>query len=150
MVNWKLRRAEPKDAPALACCIDAAYRPYFSWLGRATSPVEENYTEVIALYHVWVAVDQGQIIGGLVLIPKEDHMLLANIAVHPEHQGKGVGQALLELADAEALEQGYQEIRLHTNKAMTENLDMYRRSGWTEMRNSQQEVHKVYMRKLLR
>jgi N-acetylglutamate synthase-like GNAT family acetyltransferase len=112
--------------------------------------MEDNYTLIIALYHVWVAVDQGQVIGGLVLIPKEDHMLLANIAVRPEYQGKGVGQALLELADAEALDQGYQEIRLITNKARIDNLDMYRRSGWTEMQSGEQEVHNIFMRKLLR
>ena len=150
MSNWKLRRAEPQDAPALACCFDAAYRPDPLWSGKSIAPTEENYTLVIALYHVWVAVDQGQVIGGLVLIPKEDYMLLANIAVRPEHQGKGVGQALLELADAEALDQGYQEIRLSTNKAMTDNLDMYRRSGWTEMQSGEQEVYSISMRKLLR
>jgi len=150
MANWKLRRAESQDAPALACCFDAAYHQDPLGVGRSVSPTEENYTLVIALYHVWVAVDQGQVIGGLVLIPKEDHMLLANIALRPEHQGKGVGQALLELADAEAADQGYQEIRLSTNKAMTDNLDMYRRSGWTEMQSGGQEVHTISMRKLLR
>jgi GNAT superfamily N-acetyltransferase len=150
MANWKLRRAESQDAPALAGCFDAAYRHDPLWSGKSVIPMEENYTLVIALYNVWVAVDQEQVIGGLVLIPKEDHLLLANIAVRPEHQGQGVGQALLELADAEALGQGYQEIRLSTNKAMTDNLDMYKRNGWTEMQSSEQEVHTIYMRKLLR
>ena len=107
--------------------------------------MEKNYTEVIELYHVWVAVDQGQIIGGLVLIPKQDHMLLANIAVRPEYQGKGVGRAMLELTDAEALKQGYREIRLHVNRAMTEILEMYRLSGWTEIQNCEQEVHKMLL-----
>jgi N-acetylglutamate synthase-like GNAT family acetyltransferase len=150
MANWKLRRAEPQDAPALARCFDAAYQLDPLWSGRSIAPTEENYNLVIALYQVWVAVDQGQVIGGLVLIPKEDHMLLANIAVRPEHQGTGVGQVLLELADAEALDQGYQEIRLSTNKAMIDNLDMYRRSGWTEMQSGGPEVHNISMRKLLR
>jgi len=151
MANRKLRRAESQDAPALADCFNAAYRHDPLWSGWSVIPMEENYTLVIALYNVWVAVDQGQVIGGLVLIPKEDHLLLANIAVRPEHQGQGVGQALLELADAEALDQGYQEIRLSTNKeAMTDNLDMYRRNGWTEMQSSGQEVHNISMRKMLR
>ena len=56
---------------------------------------------------------------------------------------------MLKLADAEALEQGYQEIRLHVNRAMTGNLDMYRRNGWVEMQSDKREVHKVSMRKLL-
>ncbi len=148
MVDWKLRRAEKQDAPALGSCIDEAYRPRFSWLGRSGSSTED-YTEIIALYHVWVAVNQEQIIGGLVLIPKDDHMLLANIAVRPGYQGIGVGKALLELADAEALNQGYREIRLYTNKAMIENLDMYRRSGWTEMQSDNQDIQKISMKKSL-
>ena len=147
MVSCNLRRAEPQDTYALAACFDAAYRRYFS--GSSRSPMVANYTEAIALYQVWVALYQEQIIGGLVLVPKEDHMLLANIAVHPDHQGKGVGRALLELADSEALDQGYYELRLHTNKAMIENLALYKRSGWDEIRSGEQEGHNISMRKSL-
>ncbi len=149
MADCKLRRAEPEDAYALAACFNAAYLRYFPCSGRPISPMVTNYVEAIALYQVWVAVDQGQIIGGLVLIPKKDHMLLANIAVHPDHQGKGVGQALLKLADAEALDQNYHELRLHTNKAMIDNIALYKRSGWAEMQNGEQGGHKISMRKSL-
>jgi N-acetylglutamate synthase-like GNAT family acetyltransferase len=149
MVDWKLRRANPQDALALALCVDAAYHPHLSQTGKLVSTLEAHYTQLIALYQVWTAVVQGEIIGGLVLIPKEDHMLLANIVVHPEHQGKGIGQALLELADGEALGQGYQEIHLYTNIDMTKNIDMYRRSGWTEIQSGMQEGHRISMRKVL-
>jgi GNAT superfamily N-acetyltransferase len=149
MVNWELRRANSQDALALALCVDAAYRPHLSQTGKLASTLEAYYTQLIVLYQVWVAVVQEEIIGGLVIIPKGDHMLLANIVVHPEHQGKGVGQALLELADGEALGQGYQEIRLYTNIDMTENIDMYRRSGWTEIQSDMQEGRRISMRKVL-
>jgi N-acetylglutamate synthase-like GNAT family acetyltransferase len=108
-----------------------------------------DYAEEIALYQVWIAEEQGQILGGLVLVPKEDHMLLANIAVHPDYQGKGMGRSLLELADAETLDQGYQELRLYTNKSMNENTAMYKRSGWVEMKCNEQEGHRILMRKPL-
>ena len=149
MVNWKLRRAKPQDAPALTRCIAAAYRTYIPQIGRSIPPLLADYAEEIALYQVWVAEEQGRILGGLVLIPKEDHMLLANIAVHPDHQGKGVGQTMLELADAETLDQGYQELRLYTNKVMNKNIALYKRSGWAEMQCGEQEGHKILMRKSL-
>ncbi|MFC2060826.1 GNAT family N-acetyltransferase [Chloroflexota bacterium] len=149
MVNWNLRRANSQDALALALCVDAAYHPHLSQTGKLVSTLEAHYTELIAWYQVWVALDQGEIIGGLVLVPKEHHMLLANIVVCPACQGKGIGQALLELADDEALGQGYQEIHLYTNIDMTENIDMYRRSGWIEMRSDMQEGHRISMRKVL-
>jgi N-acetylglutamate synthase-like GNAT family acetyltransferase len=147
MIKCILRRAEPQDAPAIANCFDAAYRRY-SPTARGSLTVA-YYAETIALYQVWVALYKGQIIGGLVLIPKEDHMLLANIAVHPYHQGKGVGRALLELAEAEALDQDYRELRLHINKTMNENRALYKRSGWTEIPNGEQPSHRLSMKKLL-
>ena len=147
MVNWKLRRAYPQDAPALTRCISAAYQVYIPKTGSSILPLLADYAEEIALYQVWVAEEQGQIVGGLVLVPKEDHMLLANIAVHPDHQGKGVGQTLLELADSETLNQGYKELRLYTNKVMGENIAMYKRRGWSEMLCDEQDGHKVLMRK---
>ena len=149
MRNWTLRRANSQDALALALCVEAAYHPHLSQVGGLASTSEAQYIELIALYQVWVVVYQGEIIGGLMLIPKEAHMLLANIVVRPEHQGKGVGQALLELADSEALSQSYREIHLYTNIDMTENIDMYKRSGWTEMQSDMQEGHRIYMRKVL-
>jgi N-acetylglutamate synthase-like GNAT family acetyltransferase len=149
MVNWILRRAKPQDAPAFTRCVAAAYRSYIPQIGRYIPPLLADYSEEVALYQVWVAEEEGQIIGGLVLIPKEDHMLLANIAVHPNHQDKGVGQSMLKLADAETLAQGYQELRLYTNKIMNENTAMYKRSGWSEMQCNEQEGHKILMRKLL-
>lgn len=149
MENWILRRAKPQDAPALTRCIAAAYRTYTPKTGRSIPPLLANYAEEIALYQVWVAEEQGQILGGLVLVPKEDYMLLANIAVHPDHQGKGMGRILLELADSETLNQGYKELRLHTNKVMNESIAMYKRSGWSEMQCDEQAGHKILMRKSL-
>ena len=149
MANWKLRRANPQDASALALCVNAAYYPEFSLIGRLISILEAYYAEQITLYQVWVAVDKEEIIGGMVLVPKEYHMLLANIVVRPDHQGKGIGRALLELADDEALSQGYPEIHLYTDKAMTENIDMYRRSGWTEIQSGGQRGRRIFMRKCL-
>jgi GNAT superfamily N-acetyltransferase len=147
MMKCILRRAEPQDAPALANCFDAVYRRYYPT--ARGSPMVANYIETIALYQVWVALYKGQIIGGLVLVPKEDHMLLANIAVHPNYQNKGVGRALLELAEAETLDQDYYELRLHINRTMTENRALYKRSGWTEIPNGEQPSNRLSMEKLL-
>jgi ribosomal protein S18 acetylase RimI-like enzyme len=109
-----------------------------------------DYAEVIAHHQVWVAEAEQQIIGGLVLIPEEDTLLLDNIAVHPNYQGRGIGRALLELADAEALCQGYDELRLYTHETMTENIALYTRNGWVETHRGHQAGYaRVFMRKRL-
>jgi ribosomal protein S18 acetylase RimI-like enzyme len=109
-----------------------------------------DYAEAIAQHQVWVAEANGEIIGGLVLIPGEDYMLLDNIAVHPNYQGQGVGRTLLELADAEAMLQGYGELRLYTHETMTENIALYTRIGWIETHRGEQDGYaRVFMRKPL-
>ena len=150
MRDWRPRRAEPTDAPALASCVEAAYHHYIPRIRKPPGPMLADYAEVIARHQVWVAEAERQIIGVLVLIPEEDALLLDNIAVHPDHQRRGIGRALLELADAEALCQGYDELRLYTHETMTENIALYTRSGWVETHRGHQDGYaRVFMRKRL-
>lgn len=150
MQPWRLRRAEPKDATALASCIDAAYHHYISRIGKPPGPMLADYAEEIVRHQVWVAELEQQIIGALVLIAEENALLLENIAVRPDYQGRGVGRALLELADGEALSQGYSELRLYTHETMTENIALYSRSGWVETHRGYQDGYaRVFMRKRL-
>lgn len=109
-----------------------------------------DYPREITHHQVWVAELERQIIGGLVLVAKEGYLLLENIAVHPDHQGRGVGRALLQLADAEALSQGYRELRLYTHETMKENIALYTRIGWVETHREHQSGYaRVFMRKRL-
>jgi ribosomal protein S18 acetylase RimI-like enzyme len=150
MSDWIMRLAEPQDAHGLAQCVAAAYQLYIPRMGKLPGPMLANYAEAIMQHQVWVAEAYGEIIGGLVLIPYEDHMLLDNIAVHPNYQGRGVGRTLLELVDAEAMLQGYGELRLYTHVTMTENIALYTRSGWIETHRGEQDGYaRVFMRKPL-
>lgn len=150
MGDWTLRRAELQDAHSLAHCVHAAYQQYLPRMGKLPGPMLADYAQEIAQHQVWVAEEQGQILGGLVLILQRDHMLLDNIAVDPAYQGRGVGRALLEMADAEAFAQGYRELRLYTHETMTENIAMYARIGWIETyRGEQAGYQRVFMRKPL-
>ena len=148
MSDWIIRPAEPRDADALAQCVAAAYQIYISRMGKPPGPMLANYADEIAQHQVWVADRRGDIVGGLVLAPYADHMLLDNIAVRPDCQGQGVGRALLELADVEALRQGYWELRLYTHVTMTENIALYTRLGWAETHRGEQDGYaRVFMRK---
>lgn len=105
-----------------------------------------DIAEEITKHQVWVAEVDAIIIGGLVIIPQPDFMLLANVAVHPEHAGGGLGRALLELAETESLDQGYRELRLTTHVDMPDNVRLYEHLGWRE---AQREGNKVSMKKLI-
>ncbi|ETW97008.1 MAG: hypothetical protein ETSY1_24325 [Candidatus Entotheonella factor] len=151
MADWIVRPAESRDADGLTQCVVAAYQIYIPRMGgQQPGPMLADYAEGIAQHQVWVAEASGVIIGGLVLVPYEDYILLDNIAVRPGYQGQGVGRALLELADAEAMRQGYGELRLYTHETMTENIALYTRIGWIETHRGEQDGYaRVFMRKVL-
>jgi len=129
MEHWTIRRAEVRDADGLGRCFDAAYAHDAERIDDLP-PMSENCAEEIAQYLVWVAEAGGTIVGGLVLVPRDGFLLLANVAVHPDNRGTGLGRRLLVLAETEARDRGYAEIRLNTHADMPEIIRLYERNGW--------------------
>jgi ribosomal protein S18 acetylase RimI-like enzyme len=146
----QLRRANAGDVRAVSACVEAAYRHYIPRIGKPPGPMLADYAVEIATHQVWLAERAGRVAGVLVLIPACSYLLLDNIAVHPQAQGRGIGRILLELADREALRQGFSELRLYTHLKMTENIDLYRRIGWQETgRGEQDGYERVFFRRRL-
>lgn len=111
----------------------------------------EDYSEVIDRRRVTIAQSGDRIVGVLVLDTTEEGFLLENVAVDPAHRGKGLGRALLELAEAEARREGFASIYLYTHEKMTENQALYARIGYVEFdRRTEHGLARVYMRKALR
>ncbi|MEY8120860.1 MULTISPECIES: GNAT family N-acetyltransferase [unclassified Falsihalocynthiibacter] len=133
--NPVIRPAQATDASALAACIDAAYAQYAERISDMPS-VSDGCADDIANNQVWVAVQGEEVIAGLVLVTGDGFMKLANLAVHPDHGGKGLGRKLIELSECEAKRQGFSEMRLNTHVDMPENVRLYQHLGWTEMARS--------------
>ena len=132
MEEGTIRRADTRDADSLSACIDAAYAHYAERISDMP-PVSEDCAEEIEKYLVWVAESDGRIIGGLILVPSDGFIKLANVAVHPDVKGAGMGKRLLTLAESEAIRRGYAEMRLNTHVDMPENVQLYSRNGWVLM-----------------
>ena len=143
------RLATEDDLPVVQGIVRAAYRHYIARIGRMPAPMQDDYAALIAAGRVWVAELAGAVRGILVLIPRGDAMLLDNIAVAPDAQGRGLGRRMLDFAEAAALQAGYGAIRLYTNEAMTENIRLYTRAGYAEETHRAEEkgLRRVYMRK---
>jgi len=141
-----IRRAILADVDALVSCIDAAYAKYENRISDMP-PVSDGVAEEITNNQVWVAVEGGEIIAGLFLVPQDEFMKLVNLAVHPSHGGKGLGRKLTELAESEARRQGYNEMRLNTHAAIPENIQLYEHLGWAEVsRNGNNVTMRKYIR----
>ena len=140
MSNWTIRRAEKKDAAALADCFGAAYSIYAPRIADLPA-VSDGIEDDIERNVVWVAARDNQVIAGLVLLPKEDHVVLANVAIDPSANGAGLGRAFMDLAEAEARKLGHEKLRLSTHVDMPENVRLYEHLGWHEIGRSGNKVH---------
>ena len=145
---WTLRKANISDAKALSECMQAAYAIYSSRLtGEALPPMTADYSEEIRDYPVWIAESDGTLVGGLILMPEESYLTIANVAVHPQFQGNGLGRGLLTVAEDEAQKLGYSELRLATHVLLTENISLYSHLGWSEI---DRDESRIYMKKMIR
>ncbi|MDQ0611597.1 GNAT superfamily N-acetyltransferase [Variovorax sp. W1I1] len=148
---WVLRRAEASDAASITTCAVEAFRHYIPRLGLMPTPMTKDYGAAIANAQVWVATQQDEVVAALVLDIIDEGFLVDVIAVRPAHQGTGVGRALLELAEREALRQGHDSIYLFTNEKMTENRALYERIGYVEYKRlAFAERTRVFLRKPLK
>ncbi len=99
----RIRRAKRRDSGAIAGVIRRA-RAGMAYLPRnihstvqITAWIRDG---VLAEDHVWVAEIEGQAIAFAAL----GGGFLNHLYVHPDHQGRGYGAALLDRAKAEAVE----------------------------------------------
>lgn len=146
-----IRQALLADVPAIRAVVDAAYGVYLPRMGTPPGPMLDDYDALVASDHVSVLEVDGEVAGALVLLPKDDHLLLDNVAVSPAHQGRGFGRELIAFAEDAARGLGFGEVRLYTHALMTENQALYTRLGFEETHRGEQDGYdRVFMRKRLR
>lgn len=145
-----IRIAVEDDRQAILECVDDAYRKYIDRIGKKPAPMFANYLELISKSLVYVATDKEQLKGLIVLILKENYLLIENVAVYSIFQGEGIGRRLIEFAFMLAKEAGLQEVRLYTNELMNENLLYYPKFGFIVLNRSIEDGYRrVYMSKSL-
>jgi ribosomal protein S18 acetylase RimI-like enzyme len=148
--GYSLRPATQADVPALARLVDDAYGHYVERIGMKPGPMTWDYSEIIRDWDVTVAQTGGAIVGLLAVGRTDEGFAIENVAVHPDHQGQGLGRTLLELAESEARHAGFDSIYLFTHEKMTENQALYARIGYVEYdRRTEHGLSRVFMRKPL-
>jgi ribosomal protein S18 acetylase RimI-like enzyme len=143
-----LRRATAADLPTIKAIIDAAYAKYLSRMDKPPGPMLRDYGPSVEDGTTWVT--GSPIVAVLTLYPRENHLLIENIAVHPGAQGRGLGRALMSFAEQEATRRGLTRMALVTHEVMTENQVIYARLGYTEIeRRAEDGYRRIYMEKTL-
>jgi GNAT superfamily N-acetyltransferase len=124
-----MRLAEHTDKAAVERLVHDAYSPWIEVVGMRPLPMEADYGALIAAgrVHVTYALD-----ALIVLVPEDGVLLVENVAVRPDRQGKGLGRALMAYAEQEARRLGLPALRLYTNTRMTTNIALYESLGYVE------------------
>lgn len=148
--RYAFRPASAEDAAAVTALVDAAYGHYVARIGGLPGPMQADYTQVIGECAVTMAMADQAMAGVIVLAVTGEGFLVDNVAVHPDHQHRGLGRALLSLADDEAARAGFDSIYLYTHELMIENIALYNRLGYVEYdRRAEDGVTRVFLRKQL-
>lgn len=113
--------------------MDHVYRHWFARTGRIPGPLKDDYAQRFADKQLWVLEVDGEIVGVLVLVEQSDHLLLENVAVRPDAQGRGYGRHLIAFAEQEAMRRGFSALHLCTNVLITENVALYEHLGFSEI-----------------
>jgi N-acetylglutamate synthase-like GNAT family acetyltransferase len=145
-----IRPARQNDRAGVEALVRAAYEIYIERIGKPPGPMLDDYERRIADNAVHVLDAETGIAALVVLLPQSDHLLVDNIAVRPDQQGRGLGRRLLSFAEDEARRLGLTELRLYTHVRMVENIAYYTRRGFAETgRRQEAGYERVFMRKRL-
>lgn len=142
-----IRLAEAVDQDAVEAIVKAAYDPWIPVIGVEPLPLVADYAELISRGHVYV-LEYDEVDGVIVLVPEDETLLVENVAVRPDRQGRGLGHRLLAFAEFRARSLGLSAVRLYTNEKMTSNIGLYESLGYRETgREGIDGRHAVHLRK---
>jgi GNAT superfamily N-acetyltransferase len=148
-----IRLAQAADRAALEAIVQAAYEPWVPVIGVRPLPMVADYGRIIADEQAYVLENgeyvsvareasdgtrlageeaNNQIDGLIVLVAEDGTLLVENVAVRPERQGRGLGRRLLAFAEFRARTLGLAALRLYTNEKMTANIALYESLGYRE------------------
>ncbi|MBI1200030.1 MAG: GNAT family N-acetyltransferase [Phenylobacterium sp.] len=125
-----LRTAGPADAAAIHELVQSAYAKWLPIAARPPLPMTVDY-DVAVKAHRFDLLFVGDRLAALIeTTPQGGDLLIVNVAVRPDQQGRGHGVRLLRLAEDLAAEAGLAGLRLYTNKLFTENIRLYASLGY--------------------
>ena len=138
-MNVTIRSLRPDDLPEAAALIDAAFHAAYVTLlsPRALAAMSPDY-----LLANWTTAEDSAFIGllrdgllaGVARVgPDPESRAIGHVFslyVHPQQQGRGFGQLLLQAATEELQGAGYGEASLWVFEANVRANDLYRRAGW--------------------
>ena len=146
----KIRLANDKDIIRVveitnACANHMINQNIFQW--DENYPNQEAFKEDIQSDSLYVIEKKDNILGCLCISTKiddvyknvkwltlnEKNIYLHRLAIHPDHQGKGLALKLMSYAEAFTIKKGFKSIRLDTFSGNPKNNKFYTLQGYTKL-----------------
>jgi GNAT superfamily N-acetyltransferase len=133
--DFRIRRADAKDANGILACLQAAferYRAQYTPEAFADTVLDsETIRARLRDMHVFVAVMEEKIVGtiGCAINQREGH--LRGMAVHPELHGTEVALGLLRAAERELRKNGCTFVTLDTTEPLKRATRFYEKNGFS-------------------
>lgn len=96
----------------------------------ATTPNRQQLAERMAEGPMWVAADDGMLVGTVAAVSRGAELYVRGMAVIPSARGLGVAAQLLKAVESFAFADGYQRLRLSTTPFLTRAIKFYEQSGF--------------------
>lgn len=146
----KIRLADNKDIIRVveitnACANHMINQNIFQW--DENYPNQDAFKEDVQRDYLYVIEKKNHILGCLCISDKIDdvyknvkwltlndkNIYLHRLAIHPDHQGKGLALKLMSYAEEFTIKKGYKSIRLDTFSGNPKNNKFYTLQGYTKL-----------------
>lgn len=129
-----VRLAVPEDAAQIAAALRRSFAEYESSYTpaafSATVSTPEQILERMREGPVWVAVENGTIVGTVAAVPRAKTLYIRGMAVDPAMRGRGTGRALLEHVEEFATQNGFERLLLSTTPFLLSAIRLYEKHGF--------------------
>lgn len=126
----RIRRAGPKDAEAVRGLVREAYAKWVPLIGREPLPMRADYDRAVREHDIRLLSVEGRLAALIEVIAEADHLVIENVAVAPDHQGRGLGRHLMRRAEGIARRANLPRLCLLTNAAFEANIRLYGSLGF--------------------
>ena len=129
-VGGVLRPAKQTDVEAIRNLTRAAYAKWVPVIGREPKPMGADYESAVRKHRFDLLYVDNVLAGLIETVDQKNQLLIENVAVSPDFQGRGLGSKLMAHAEDVATSLGYDRVWLYTNKRFTENVALYLKLGY--------------------
>ena len=145
-----IRKAKKKEIQQIltltrACGQQMKSQNIFQW--NENYPSIEAFNKGLKRNELFVLISEESIVGCITITqkidkeylpinwqtPNENNLYIHRLAIHPNFQGKGFAQTLMDFAENFALENNYSSIRLDTFSGNERNQIFYKKRGYKKL-----------------